>query len=800
MQPGAARSVKDRVKDTAEQKSVLLQQRLSANIRKAFRATHPVLQQEYTACPFYQRLAALLPLASGDGNEGTGDEDAGVHGQVGAAGAPDIIEGSVGLCFSQLALTLLTITKDTLCVLASLPKPARENVAPADLIGMNDQDTITKVLEFTVALGLVPYITPGVVSPLADRLSQNAQVFKAVQDVHGDVHGLPGSSSSDQQLAECVEHLLTFLEHDGLSELVIDKALPDLMAAMIQLVYGPTRPLAKKGTHPADDTSVTLTGDDTPSSVVDKFISGQSPSRDAGCTNAHADTATTSTPATAATSPAVLASALTGVAGAAQHAVSPGDTDGMAIAIRMHHALRHLVTQNLPTVRALQAVFSLGTNQGPAKGSQQPAAKTPRWFKIGCGAVVSECIAQPAGICALFEILVGPVSDMGGSDRWKKYDHCARMIAASAKFRGPVQASEYYASVGYQVVQLLRLPPVKKNHEMLRAAGIIVSKMLAANPAAVKRHVFKPISAPLSMHPHDPHGPGGTAAGACGARGDARGGSPSQHPDAADGTGALEKAEIDEAAIIQSLEDIHRLFVTAAVPSANLVQLIRCVLKPLFRIHCLIAQSRSFLRKQVQEILETYFKLVPVDAGADDIVAMLFPELQLGSSDSKKGIDRSLQFNLAGRVEVQGFEEYGFAPGPSGGVVLRKCTENEMRDVHLEAQCVLELLVALDKETLTAAAFGRLLDAYVASSSKPVEAASNQQEGASLEEAAKHSVAGSAEAETEQGTLRTVLLLETLAQMCEELGPAVVSDFNQGTKKILPVERIFACPPLVVIS
>ena len=113
---------------------------------------------------------------------------------------------------------------------------------------------------------------------------------------------------------------------------------------------------------------------------------------------------------------------------------------------------------------------------------------------------------------------------------------------------------------------------------------------------------------------------------------------------AADGgevAGGQDKDEMEEEAIIQSLEDVHRLFVSAA-PSSNLVQLVRHVIKPLFRIHCLIARSRSFLRKQVQEIIETYFKLVPTDAAADDITAMLFPELQLGKGRCAAGAARSV--------------------------------------------------------------------------------------------------------------------------------------------------------------
>ena len=152
---------------------------------------------------------------------------------------------------------------------------------------------------------------------------------------------------------------------------------------------------------------------------------------------------------------------------------------------------------------------------------------------------------------------------------------------------------------------------------------------------------------------------------------------------------------------------------------------------------------------------------------------------------------RAATFQLNGAVRVQGFEEYGFAPGPSGGVILRKCTENEMRDVQHEARCVIDLLTTLDKADLTAAAFARLLDAYVATCAKEADSAGGPAQGAgpspspSVEEAVMAAVAGSAAKENEQASLRRVLLLEALAQMCEELGPDIVStDFTQGVRFI----------------
>ena len=164
------------------------------------------LRRPRQASFFFADLEALQPPSNrSDAGQSDEGEEGREHGQGGDHGHPDDQLEGVGTRWSRLALTLLTITKDMLLALGRHSQPAKENVAPADLIGMRDQDTITKVLEFTIALGLVPHITPGAVPPLADRLSQSPQVAKAVEDINGAARH---SGDNGRDLVAVVDHLL----------------------------------------------------------------------------------------------------------------------------------------------------------------------------------------------------------------------------------------------------------------------------------------------------------------------------------------------------------------------------------------------------------------------------------------------------------------------------------------------------------------------------------------------------------------------------------------------------------------
>jgi hypothetical protein len=92
--------------------------------------------------------------------------------------------------------------------------------------GVEEESVIISLLQFLVALGVYPYLSPGVGVPLQRRLSKDLLVlsFKA---------------RSNQRLQSIVEVLFSCLQHHRLSQLVFDVACADLFATLAQLAFEP---------------------------------------------------------------------------------------------------------------------------------------------------------------------------------------------------------------------------------------------------------------------------------------------------------------------------------------------------------------------------------------------------------------------------------------------------------------------------------------------------------------------------------------------------------------------------------
>lgn len=126
-----------------------------------------------------------------------------------------------------------------------------ENVA--DLIGMNDTKTLEKIVEFVVALGILPYLSPGVGVPIAHRLG--VAMAKEVNKVFEEQPSLSDdqmSSSFDphQRLLQTTNVLIRcMVDHEGLRRIIVKKALSDILVGLIQVAYGPQPKKARAQVH-----------------------------------------------------------------------------------------------------------------------------------------------------------------------------------------------------------------------------------------------------------------------------------------------------------------------------------------------------------------------------------------------------------------------------------------------------------------------------------------------------------------------------------------------------------------------
>lgn len=515
------------------------------------------------------------------------------------------------------------------------------------------------------------------------------------------------------------------------------------------------------------------------------------------------------------------------------------------------------------TAAAAAAGSGRGQGRGRGRGRAGGAVPPPKWFRIGCSNIISRCIGQPYGVAALLDLIAGPREQGGdnGPNQWRQWEHAAAMVARSTAGNKPT-AVPHKKSIGKQIVDLIRITRDSKLVGMRRAVGCILGKMMGTNADAVKQYVVAPMIRPLleitkvakADETNEKEGSSSSGAGAgAGAGGDTSGSSSNNYSadrvDQADGDGAAERSvdEVKEQAVTTSIEDVTCLIEVAA-PTEDFFLMLRPALLPLFRVYCLVCKSMSHLKLPVTNVLKAYFKLIGAEDGAEDVTRILFPALRQqkqeqtehgckgkeqkqteggGDDDDEAGAGAGAgtsmpaastgaeaRARLDGSVLVRGFETVGFGPGPSGGVLLQNADANDMRDLRWEAECILQLLVDLERDELSAAAFGRVLDAYVETLDAHGSAGGGS-EGNAREEgsdtldfgairmpkrgvtadisiasssssSASPSTSSSAATPTKisssDGAFDRVLLLETVLQMCEELGPAIVADFVQGIR------------------
>jgi hypothetical protein len=173
----------------------------------------------------------------------------------------------------------------------------------------------------------------------------------------------------------------------------------------------------------------------------------------------------------------------------------------------------------------------------------------------------------------------------------------------------------------------------------------------------------------------------------------------------------------------------------------------------------------SHLKGPVQDILVAYFQQIPEREAAAHFCKLLLP-VSTPAHDSDEAVVTGVSTRFDGTLVVHEFEPCAYAPGPTGGVEMRRSGLAATRDLHREAELAVALLEHVQSDALPADVFAVLVEMYV-----------NQDEAEAAVEAAGGDLTG-------EETLRAALLVHVLVLMCEEHGADIVRDTAKGVHVI----------------
>ena len=111
--------------------------------------------------------------------------------------------------------------------------------SPAFQLSTSDKQIISKVVQGVIFLGVVPNLSPGVGLPL-QRRSKLYQILRdciTAEVVNGDNFNV--KIRKYQSLLYVVTQLLSLLNLDVFSSIILTKHLGDFLAGLIQVAYSP---------------------------------------------------------------------------------------------------------------------------------------------------------------------------------------------------------------------------------------------------------------------------------------------------------------------------------------------------------------------------------------------------------------------------------------------------------------------------------------------------------------------------------------------------------------------------------
>ncbi|KAF9543314.1 hypothetical protein EC957_000976 [Mortierella hygrophila] len=643
----------------------------------------------------------------------TGDEKTIPDSDEKPAGEPvedvrtEFVLQSVGL-LAKLEEDLMALVRDR-----EINDPANDQ----ELLGLMDQRMIHTMLEIIVCWGIYPCLLPGVGTPLNRRVRSNIaqkDLFTAgptanrtSADTSATVTDKPvDPTKSANTLWAIIEPLAKIAvayspktcRFTTMGSILASRHIPDLYAALLQLAY---RPLPKP-VVPYTDSDV-----DTADMGVRRSDAPAKPSK---VTPGSLLSKTTKA------SPADNSRTEENARPANQHSHSAihGDSDptrSLMLQQKEESAkLFHDLFWNTEASRSLESLTVL-------LSSASPTHPTPAWIKSVSGRFLSQILLRPGGVRVVLEYMQGA----GDTVKLDQLERVAKLVTSVPDQMSSVH--EYYRTICPELLEILEmdlkasgslgLEQLKKltmtritppNPQLVQTTNFVVSKLLSKNPAVGQVEIVAKEVEPLwkwGTRAHRKEEPEASDTVPRQGHVDGRG----VTIEDADETGGDDVGVIGTASgldpIVASEYDVVKAvmflytFLVGNEPSPPLFKaFLSQASLGLYQLYEFSSQVRSVLREKAKEILIVYMRILDPKETIEVLKSIVMRRrVPVSKLRPWQTLVNSSGQRIGDLVEMGSVGESYYAPGPTGGAVLRR---RRLQDVNAATQLELDVDVFLD--------------------------------------------------------------------------------------------------------
>ncbi|KAG0045824.1 transmembrane and coiled-coil domains-containing protein 7 [Gryganskiella cystojenkinii] len=630
-------------------------------------------------------------------------------------------ETDVRTRFVQESIRILTSLQSNLLLIAQ-DRDINDPSNDQEMLGLMDQRMIHTMLEIVVCWGIYPCLLPGVGMPLDRRVRSNIvqkELFSGrsqPQPIKGVVDTPVDRIVSTNRLWSITEPLAKIIiayspkvtRFTTLGSILAGRHVPDMYAALLQLAY---RPLPK----PVDTTSVT---------------------------------------------------------GQQQQTLFPGqtwddETRARAVQLKEKSAkLFHDLFWNTEAARSLESLTIL-------LSSSSPTHPTPMWLKSIAGRFLSQILLRPGGVRVVLEYMQGG-KDTVKLDQLEKISHLVTSVPSQMS-----STQEYYQIICPELLEVLErnleVPgdPLYSKYRttlpsgvLVQTATFVVGKLLTKNPAICQVQVVAPEVGPLwkwgtrSAHKQPVASDTIPIISNKAKRSTFITVVDEKEEDDPDNEGGMDPEVASEYEVTKAILFLHN-FLVGNEPSPQLFHaFLAQSAQGLYQLYEYLVQRRSVWREKAKEILVVYLRILDPKEAIEVLKAIVMRRrVPILSSKPWQNQMTDDGKTIPGLVDMGSVGECYFAPGPTGGAMLRKRREPDQNaatqlelDVDIFMDFLSELEAAGHEGEITGDIFMYLLDEYQAGKARGADVISPR---------------------------RMLTMLQLILNMTEKLGPSILRKVTQ---------------------
>ncbi|CAG8437765.1 15274_t:CDS:10 [Acaulospora morrowiae] len=317
--------------------------------------------------------------------------------------------------------------------------------------------------------------------------------------------------------------------------------------------------------------------------------------------------------------------------------------------------------------------------------SSSPLHQSPKWLKNVCGRYLTRILLRQNGVKSVIEFMIGGESEASLS----KVEAISQLILSVPNTVKSLEA--YFSIICPQLLSIVQSSStLSRNSDtkliflpIVNVASLIIARMFSKFPTITKKFIVTKVF--------------GTMWAWWGINMKRKNQLLLNH----DFTTDLDPLIMDEQTLQSTISVVHHILV-GSEPIPDLLQFfLEDSVAPLYYLYSFTCHSKSFLKDIVMDILLTYFKIVSVSEGVETFKEIVF---------------RRNKRLIAPKLGEIG--EIYFAPGPSGGVVMRlrmAAINTSVTTTTLDVNVFIDFVKSISKNELSGDLFMYLLTEYTSS-------------------------------------------------------------------------------------